>query len=74
MHVKLDTGMGRLGTKDLGEALAIVDEAAADERIELAGVMTHFATADEPGDDHFPAQLGALRGVRGAPCASATAR
>ncbi len=49
--------MGRLGTKDTGEALAIVDEAAADERIELAGVMTHFATADEPGDDHFPAQL-----------------
>ncbi len=47
VHVKLDTGMGRLGTKDPAEAMAIVDEAAADERIELAGVMTHFATADE---------------------------
>ena len=23
--------------------------------------MTHFATADEPGDDHFPAQLAAFR-------------
>ena len=23
----------------------------------LAGLMTHFATADEPGDEHFPAQL-----------------
>jgi alanine racemase len=57
VHVKLDTGMGRLGTKDVGEALALVDEAAADERVELAGVMTHFATADEPGDDHFPVQL-----------------
>ena len=57
VHVKLDTGMGRLGTKDVGEALAMVDEAAGDERIELAGVMTHFATADELGDDHFPAQL-----------------
>jgi alanine racemase len=30
---------------------------AGDDRLELAGVMTHFATADEPGDDHFPAQL-----------------
>jgi alanine racemase len=57
VHVKLDTGMGRLGTKDVGEANAIVDEAVADERIELAGLMTHFATADELGDDHFPAQL-----------------
>jgi alanine racemase len=57
VHVKLDTGMGRLGTKDMDEALAIADEAAADERIELAGVMTHFATADELGDEHFPAQL-----------------
>ena len=57
VHVKLDTGMGRLGTKDMGEALAIADEAAADERIELAGVMTHFATADELGDEHFPTQL-----------------
>lgn len=57
VHVKLDTGMGRLGTKDPHEAHAIVDEAVADERVELAGVMTHFATADEVGDDHFAHQL-----------------
>lgn len=57
VHVKLDTGMGRLGTKDIDEANAIVDEAAADERVELAAVMTHFATADEVGDDHFGDQL-----------------
>ncbi len=57
VHVKLDTGMGRLGTKDPAEAMAIVDEAAADERVELAGVMTHFATADELGDDFFGVQL-----------------
>jgi alanine racemase len=57
VHVKLDTGMGRLGTKDRAEALELCELVAADERLELAGVMTHFATADEPGDDHFPAQL-----------------
>jgi alanine racemase len=57
VHVKLDSGMGRLGTKDPEEARALCDRAAADERLELTGVWTHFATADEPGDDHFPRQL-----------------
>ena len=46
VHVKLDTGMGRLGTRDAGEADAVV--AAAGDR--LRGVMTHFATSDDdPG-------------------------
>ncbi|HEX2234600.1 MAG TPA: alanine racemase [Thermoleophilaceae bacterium] len=57
VHVKLDSGMGRLGTADADEARAVAELVADDERLELAGVMTHFATADEPGDDHFPAQL-----------------
>jgi alanine racemase len=60
VHVKLDTGMGRLGTRDVDEAHRLVELAAADERLELAGLMTHFATADEPGDEHFPAQLAAF--------------
>src|SRR4051812_32422249 len=55
VHVKLDSGMGRLGTKDENEVVALCDRAA--ERDQLAGVWTHFATADERGDDHFPTQL-----------------
>jgi alanine racemase len=61
VHVKLDTGMGRLGTKDPDEASALARLVADEEHLELTGVMTHFATADEPGDDYFPAQLGAFR-------------
>jgi alanine racemase len=60
VHVKLDTGMGRLGTKDVSTAQAVAELALADERLRLAGAMTHFATADEEGDDHFPAQLEAF--------------
>ena len=55
-HVKLDTGMGRLGTKDREQALRLA------ARPSVAGLMTHFATADEPGDDLFPAQLEAFEG------------
>jgi alanine racemase len=50
VHVKLDTGMGRLGTKDRGLARSLA-------RTRVAGLMTHFATADEPGDSHFADQL-----------------
>ncbi len=57
VHVKLDTGMGRLGTADRDEAARVSARVAAHPRLELAGVMTHFATADELGDDHFPVQL-----------------
>jgi alanine racemase len=48
VHVKLDTGMGRLGTRDPAQAARVADRiAAAEPTLELAGVMTHFATADD---------------------------
>jgi alanine racemase len=54
VHVKLDTGMGRLGTKDREQALRLA------ARPNVVGLMTHFATADERGDELFPAQLEAF--------------
>ncbi len=48
LHVKLDTGMGRLGTRDLQEALEIAGRVIeASPALVLAGAMTHFATADD---------------------------
>ena len=61
MHVKLDSGMGRLGTKDLGRARAIAAAIGASERLELAGVMTHFATADDVASEFFEEQLERFR-------------
>jgi alanine racemase len=57
VHVKLDTGMGRLGTRDPDEALRVAEAVAATPGLDLAGAMTHFATADEPGDTFFGEQL-----------------
>ncbi len=53
VHVKLDTGMGRLGTRDPDTATRVL-EAAGDR---LVGAMTHFATADDREDAFFDEQL-----------------
>jgi alanine racemase len=46
--VKLDTGMGRLGTRDVDAAIGVAEAVAAGRpALELAGAMTHFASADE---------------------------
>jgi alanine racemase len=53
VHVKLDSGMGRLGTREVADATRTVRAAAGADGVELAGLMTHFATADELGDEGF---------------------
>jgi alanine racemase len=66
VHVKLDSGMGRLGTAEDGEVLALARSCAEDPHLVLAGVWTHFATADEPGSDFFETQLERFSEVVGA--------
>jgi alanine racemase len=57
VHVKLDSGMGRLGTRDPEEASRVAQIAAQAPNVELAGAMTHFATADDEQDPFFERQL-----------------
>ena len=57
VHVKHDSGMGRLGERDPDAALALCDAVAADDRLELGALWTHFATADQAGDSFMGEQL-----------------
>jgi len=61
-HLKIDTGMRRLGLypRHLVEFLDRIEPAP---EVELAGVMTHFATADEDDDDFLKFQLHAFEDV-----------
>lgn len=55
-HIKVDTGMGRLGVEP-SEAIALVESARALPNIEIAGIYTHFATSAEPDPSNANAQL-----------------
>jgi alanine racemase len=57
VHVKLDSGMGRLGTRDPEQASRVVATVSDTPGVQLAGVMTHFATADDHEDPFFEGQL-----------------
>jgi len=57
LHVKHDSGMGRLGTPDPAMVLQLAQAAAEEPGLELAGVWTHFATADQADSDFLTQQL-----------------
>ena len=57
LHVKYDTGMGRLGERDGDAVERLVRAAAATETVELAGIWTHFATADSDDTSFLEEQL-----------------
>lgn len=56
VHLKVDTGMGRWGVP-LADALDHLDRLLETPGVDVEGVMTHFATADDHDDDFFDVQL-----------------
>ena len=46
VHVKVDTGMGRIGIAPK-DTIAFIDEVRTLRNIDVAGIFTHFATADD---------------------------
>jgi len=63
VHLKLDSGMGRLGEPDPEALVELARRCASDPHLEVAGIWTHFATADEPDDGFLAEQLAAFRPV-----------
>jgi len=57
VHVKYDSGMGRLGSQDPTEVLDLLRSCAESPDLEPVGIWTHFATADEPDSTFFDEQL-----------------
>lgn len=59
VHLKVDTGMHRVGCLP-AEALSLAEAVLADERLELEGVATHLASADLDDASVSVAQLDAF--------------
>jgi alanine racemase len=56
VHLKVDTGMHRVGCAP-SDALALVDAIAARSELALEGICTHLAVADEPDNPYTHGQV-----------------
>lgn len=63
VHLKADTGLSRGGATaaDWPSVLAAARQAHGDGSIVIAGIWSHFASADEPGNPSVQAQLAAFK-------------
>ncbi|HYS52992.1 MAG TPA: alanine racemase [Thermoanaerobaculia bacterium] len=70
VHLKLDTGMGRMGVTE-GELARVIEMIRSTPRLRVEAVYTHFANADDPSDtltdvqiEKFSAMSAAIRAPR----------
>lgn len=61
IHIKVDTGMSRIGINPDKEGLSFVKKAFETEGVEVEGIFTHFARADETDQTATKKQLGLFR-------------
>lgn len=57
IHLKVDTGMNRIGMKPLEQNIDMIKQISALSNIEIEGIFTHFARADESDKSHVDKQL-----------------
>ena len=56
-HLKIDTGMNRIGIKTQEELNTILDALPELPHVSLAGVFTHFANSEDPASDYCREQM-----------------
>jgi alanine racemase len=66
VHLKIDTGMARLGLRPGPELEQFCDALAATPGIALSGLMTHFACADDADESISRTQLARFEDARAA--------
>ena len=62
VHLKIDSGMGRIGFREAGDAEEAQD-LLKQEGARVEGIFTHFATADEASDAYFNDQLEGFKAI-----------
>lgn len=61
VHLKIDTGMGRIGVRNEDEVRAVLEALRLCPQVQLTGAFTHFADADGETDDYTWMQLERFR-------------
>jgi alanine racemase len=57
IHIKCDTGMGRIGVREINELKEIEKQIIQSSSFVFEGIFTHFATADELNTNYYETQL-----------------
>ena len=63
VHLKIDTGMGRIGFR-AEEAVAVAERIAGMKGLEITGLMSHFSEADLADRSYAERQLRIFSGIR----------
>lgn len=61
VHIAVDTGMSRIGVADERESIGVILDIASQKGIEIEGIFSHFARADEEDRTFAYAQLERFR-------------
>lgn len=65
VHIKCDTGMGRIGLKEVTDLKQMEEHMAHSKKIKFSGIYTHFSTADQREEKYYQQQLARFKQMVG---------
>ena len=63
IHIKIDTGMGRIGFLDNDDSADVIKKISELPNVEIEGIFTHFAASDEKDKTSANSQLDRFKGM-----------